>query len=129
ESIGTSALRAASASRKIEAGTSSARATTRSTRASNASPERPVRSTMRLRFCGLVRVATVESMWSLNANRSMRPSDRPLRVFPLGIEVVGFLAEVEAGVSGELGPHGLDRLEQQPRIVSAAKARLPRPGR
>src|ERR1700716_4005620 len=41
----------------------------------NAWLERPVRSTIRLRFCGLARLAMVESMWSLNANRSMRPSD------------------------------------------------------
>ena len=42
---------------------------------SKASFDSPVRSTMRLRFCGLARSAIVASMWSLNANRSILPSD------------------------------------------------------
>ena len=68
-------------------------------------------------------------MWSLNANRSMRPSDSHCADFGLGIEIVGLVAQVEAGVRRELRPHRLDRLEQLPRIVAAAQARLPRPGR
>ena len=68
-------MRAACASLAIDAGTSWLRQTTLCTRRSNASLVSPVRSTIRLRFNGLARLATVESMWSLNANRSTRPSD------------------------------------------------------
>ena len=54
---------------------------------------------------------------------------QPLADFGFGIEVVGLMAQVEAGVRRQLRPQGLDGLEQLPCIVRAAQPRLPRPGR
>src|SRR6266403_2182528 len=39
------------------------------------------------------------------------------------------MAQMEAGIRCELRSQGLDRLKQMPRILRAAQARLPRPGR
>ncbi len=50
---------------------------------------------------------------------------QPLDDFAFGVEIVGLVAQMEAGVGGELRPHLLDRLQQFPRIVRAAQARLP----
>jgi len=65
--------RAIVAIRDIDPGTASARESTRWTRVSKASSESPVRATMVLRLSGLLSRVTVFSVWSLNANRSMRP--------------------------------------------------------
>ena len=59
--------------RDIDPGTASARESTRCTRMSKFSSESPVRATMVLRLSGLLSRVTVFSVWSLNANRSMRP--------------------------------------------------------
>ena len=59
----------------------------------------------------------------------MRPSDSHWHDFGFGIEIVGLVAQMEAGVGRELRPQALDRLEQLPGIVAAAQARLPGPGR
>ena len=53
----------------------------------------------------------------------------PLRDLAFGIEIVGLVAQMEAGVGRKLRPHRFDRLQQPLRIVAAAQARLPRPGR
>ncbi len=53
------------------------------------------------------------------------PVGQPSADLGLGVEIVGLVAQVEAGVGGELWPHGLDRFEQQPCVIGAAKARLP----
>ena len=39
------------------------------------------------------------------------------------------MAQMETGIRRELRPHRLDGLQQIPRILRAAQARLPRPGR
>ena len=70
----TEAARAAAASRAIEPGTSSARAMHALDQASNSSSVIPQRCTMIARFCGRVRLAAIEFMWSLKASRSIRPS-------------------------------------------------------
>jgi hypothetical protein len=57
------------------------------------------------------------------------PFRQPFDDFRLGIEIVSLVAQMEAGVGGELRPHRFDRLEQSSRIVSAAQAGLPRPRR
>ena len=54
---------------------------------------------------------------------------QPVDDFAFRVEIVGLVAQMEAGVGGELRPHLLDRLQQFPRIVRAAQAGLPRPGR
>jgi len=116
------------ASRAIEPGTSAARATMRSTRLSNASLERPVRSIMRLRFCGLLKLATVESVWSLNATDRSAPSEPPADLV-LRVEIVGLVTEMKARIRREPRPQRLHRFEQSARIVAAAKTRFPRPCR
>ena len=68
--------------------------------------------------------ATVESMWSLKANRSMRPSDSHSIDFAFGIEIVGLVAQMEAGVGGELRPHAA----RSPRAAACALSPLRRPG-
>ncbi len=47
----------------------------------------------------------------------------------LGIEIVGLVPQMEAGVGGELRTLPLDRLHQAARVVRAAQARLPGAGR
>lgn len=54
---------------------------------------------------------------------------QPLSDFGFGVEVEGLVAQVEAGIRGQLRPQRLDPLEQLPRIVGAAQPRLPGPGR
>ena len=56
------------------------------------------------------------------------PVRQPLRDFGFGIEVVGLVAQVKAGVRRQLRPQRLDRLEQLPCTISAAKPGLPGPG-
>ena len=53
---------------------------------------------------------------------------QPFHDLGFGVEIVGLLAQMEAGVGRKLRPHRLDRLQQPPRIVGAAQAGLPRPG-
>ena len=54
---------------------------------------------------------------------------QPLGDLGLGVEIVGLVPQMEAGVGGEVRALPLDRLQQPPRIVAAAQAWLPRPGR
>ena len=72
---------------------------------------------------------TVPSMWSLKANRSIAAFGEPLTDLGFGVEIVGLVAQMEAGVGGELRTLPFDRLHQAARIVGAAQARLPRTGR
>lgn len=54
---------------------------------------------------------------------------QPLGDLGLGVEIVGLVPQMEAGVGGELWTLPLDCLHQAARIIAAAQARLPRTGR
>jgi hypothetical protein len=54
---------------------------------------------------------------------------QPLADLSLRIEIEGLVPQMEAGVRRESRPQGLDRQEQFPCIISAAKAGLPGPSR
>jgi hypothetical protein len=57
------------------------------------------------------------------------PARRPLADFTFRIQIVGLVAQVEAGIRRKLRPQALNRFEQCPCAVAAAKARHPRPSR
>ena len=50
---------------------------------------------------------------------------QPVDDFAFRVEIVGLVAQMEAGVGGEKRPHLLDRLQQFPRIVRTAQGRAP----
>ena len=54
---------------------------------------------------------------------------KPLGDLDFGIEIVGLVAEMEAGVRRQFRPQDLDIFEQLAGIIGAAQAGLPRPGR
>ena len=54
---------------------------------------------------------------------------KPLGDLDFGIEIVGLVAEMEAGVRRQFWPQDLDIFEQLAGIIGAAQAGLPRPGR
>jgi hypothetical protein len=54
---------------------------------------------------------------------------QPLRDVGFGIEIVGLMAQVEAGIRRQSRPQGLDGLEQSRGIFTASQARLPGPCR
>jgi hypothetical protein len=54
---------------------------------------------------------------------------QPLRDVGFGIEIVGLMAQEEAGIRRQLRPQGLDGLKQSRCIVAASQARFPGPCR
>ena len=66
---------------------------------------------------------------ALRHQHGRRRFGQPLLDLGFGIEIVGFVAQMEAGIGRQLRPQGLDGLQQIPRILRAAQARLPRPCR
>ena len=56
------------------------------------------------------------------------PFRQPIHDFGFGVEIVGLVAQMEAGVGRKLRPHRFDRFQQASRVVAAAQAGLPRPG-
>ena len=119
DNIRTPASRAAFASRAIEAGTSCPRETTRSTRESNASPERPVSfdhavSLLRLGKAGDGGIHMVVECEQVDS--SVR---EPLSDLGFSIEIVGLVAQMEAGIRRQLRP-------QLPRSLRATAGHYPR---
>ena len=99
DSIRTSASRAAFASRAIEAG-HLVRAANDARRPANRTPRSKGRC---VRPCGCASAAwrgwrRSTSIWSLNANRSIRPSESHSSDLGFSVEIVGLVAQMEAGV-------------------------------
>lgn len=95
---------------------------------SNSSLDRPVRSTMRLRLRGS-HVPNRAVHVVVEGEQVDAALSEPLADLGFGVEIVGLVAQVKAGVGGELRALPFDRLHQAARIAGAAQARLPRTGR
>ncbi len=80
---------------------------------------------MRLRFCGLVEVGDGRVHVVVEREQVDAAVRQPFDDLGFGVEIVGLVAQMKAGVGRELRPHRLDRFQQLPGIVAAAQARLP----